>query len=79
VAVEAANPLSVASIEALVETLDGLDRALDVKTDAFAALRAKLAYVDRSQHISAIVSARNLELFAKNKLMLVALSKACGA
>jgi hypothetical protein len=68
-AVNATNPLSVASIEALVETLDGLDRALDVKTDAFAALRAQVAYVDRSQHISAIVSARNLELFAKNKLL----------
>ena len=68
-AVNATNPLSVASIETLVETLDGLDRALDVKTDAFAALRGKVAYVDRSQHIGAIVSARNLELFAKNKLL----------
>lgn len=68
-AVSATNPLSVASIETLVETLNGLDRALDVKTDAFAALRAKVAYVDRSQHIGAIVSSRNLELFAKNKLL----------
>lgn len=68
-AVNATNPLSVASIETLVNTLDVLDRALDVKTDAFATLRAKVAYVDRSQHIGAIVSARNLELFAKNKLL----------
>jgi hypothetical protein len=68
-AVNATDPLSVASIESLVQILDGLDRALDVKTDAFATLRAKVAYVDRSQHIGAIVSARNLELFAKNKLL----------
>lgn len=68
-AVNATNPLSVASIESLVEILDGSDRAVDVKTEAFAALRAKVAYVDRSQHIGAIVSARNLELFAKNKLL----------
>ena len=61
--------LSVMSIETLVETLDGLDRMLDVKTEAFTALRAKVAYVDRAQHIRAIVSARNLDLFAKTKLL----------
>ena len=68
-AVNATDPLSVASVETLVETLDGLGRMLDVKTEAFTALRAKVAYVDRAQHIGAIVSARNLELFAKTKLL----------
>ena len=42
---------------------------LDIKTEAFGALRAKVAYVDRGQHIGAIVSARNLKLFAKNKIL----------
>jgi hypothetical protein len=68
-AVNATDPLSVGSVETLVEALDGRDRMRDVKMEAFAALRAKVAYVDRAQHIGAIASARNLKLFVKNKLL----------
>jgi hypothetical protein len=68
-AVNATDPLSVASIETLVDTLDGLDRMLDVKTEAFSGLRAKVTYVDRAQHIRAIVSARNLNLVTKTKVL----------
>jgi hypothetical protein len=68
-AVERTNPLSTSSIEALVASLDEVNGALDVKSHAFRRLREKVAYADQSRHIEAIVSARNIKLFAKNELL----------
>ena len=68
-AVEGTDPLRTVSIEALVAALDEIDGALDVKSDAFKKLREKVAYADQSRHIEAIVSTRNLNLFAKNELL----------
>ena len=68
-AVERTDPLSTASVEALVAALDGVDGAVDAKSQAFTELRNQVAYADQRRHIEAIVSARNLKLFAKNKLL----------
>jgi hypothetical protein len=68
-AVERTDPLSMASIEALAAELDEIDGALDVKSSAFSKLREKVGYVDQSRHIEAVVSARNVKLFAKNELL----------
>jgi hypothetical protein len=61
-AVERTDPLSTDSIEALVAITGA-------RVSAFRKLRDKIAYADRSRHIEAVVSARNLELFAKNAIL----------
>jgi hypothetical protein len=68
-AVEGTDPLSTASIEALVAALDEIDGAVDAKSRAFGKLRQKVGYADQTKHIEAVVSARNIELFAKNALL----------
>jgi hypothetical protein len=68
-AVEGTNPLSTASIEALVAELDEIDGAVEVKSRAFRKLREKVGYADQSRHVEAVVSARNIKLFAKNGLL----------
>jgi len=68
-AVDRTDPLNAASIEALVAALDEIDGAVDVKSRAFRKLREKVSYADQSRHIEAVVSARNMELFAKNELL----------
>jgi hypothetical protein len=68
-AVDRTDPLSTASIEALVAALDEVDGAVDVKSRAFRKLREKVSYADQSMHIETVVSARNIKLFAKNKLL----------
>ncbi len=40
-----------------------------MKSRAFRKLRNKVAYADQSRHIEAVVSARNIKLFAKNELL----------
>lgn len=67
--VHSTDPLNAASIEALVDRLDEIDGALDAKSRAFKELRERVAYADQSKHIEAVVSACNLELFAKNELL----------
>ena len=68
-AVERTDPLSTTSIEALVATLDQVDGAVDVKAHAFRNLREKVHYADQNRHIEAVISARNMKLFSKNKLL----------
>lgn len=68
-AIERTDPLTGTSIEALVAELGKVDGAVNVKVHAFRRLREKVAYADRSRHIEAIVSARNLEPFVKIKLL----------
>ncbi|BAM89476.1 AAA ATPase [Bradyrhizobium oligotrophicum S58] len=70
-AIAATDPLDVAALEALVETLEKQERALDAKVVAFKALWPRIAYADREKHIEAIALARNLELFSKNELLKV--------
>jgi hypothetical protein len=68
-AVECTDPLSPASIESLAAALDGIEGGVDTKSRAFKLLREKVNYADQSPHIEAVVSARNIELFAKNKIL----------
>ena len=56
-------------MEALVAALDEIDHPFEAKSRAFKKLRERVAYADQSKHIEAVVSARNLELFAKNELL----------
>ncbi len=61
--------MSTASIEALVALLDDIDGHMNVKPRAFRKLREKVSYANQNRHIEAIVSARNMKLFAKNVLL----------
>ena len=68
-AIAATNPSDSASLEALVETINTFDGALDIKVAAFRKLWSRVSYAERETHIKSIVAARNLELFAKNALL----------
>jgi hypothetical protein len=68
-AVERTDPLSTTSVEALIAAIDQIDAAMGAKVCAFRELRDKVPYADQSRHIEAVVSARNLKLFAKNELL----------
>lgn len=52
-----------------MDKLDQIDAALEVKSVAFKALRAKIKYADQTKHVEAVVAARNIELFAKVELL----------
>jgi hypothetical protein len=68
-AAASADPLTATGLELLVSELEKANIALDAMRKGFAHLRTRVAYGDRSRHIEAVVSTRNLNLFEKNALL----------